>query len=166
MCYVIQPFGQFLFAKQIMIFNILYYNFCFQQAVQLLCFIWKLQHIINERSNMDWNAYMKEIGHEIATLSKEVPETANGFAQMGAAAKFSGALDEKTKEIMALGIAVATRCESCIGFHIKSLVGLGLTRDELCEALAMATFMGGGPSYAYSAKALSAYDTFSKVSSS
>ena len=113
---------------------------------------------------MDWNAYMEEIGHEIAAFSKEVPETVNGFTQMGAAAKAPGALDEKTKEIMALGIAVATRCESCIGFHVKSLVRLGITRDELCEALAMATFMGGGPSYAYSAKALNAYDTFSRAS--
>jgi AhpD family alkylhydroperoxidase len=101
---------------------------------------------------------------EIATLSKEIPETARGFGMMGTAAKTSGALDEKTKEIMALGIAVATRCDSCIGFHIKSLIRLGLTREELCEALAMATFMGGGPSYAFSAKALSAFDTFSKES--
>ena len=115
---------------------------------------------------MDWNAYMEEIGHEIAAFSKEVPETVNGFTQMGTAAKTSGALDEKTKEIMALGIAVATRCESCIGFHIKSLVRLEISRDELCEALAMATFMGGGPSYAYSAKALKAYDTFSKAGDS
>ena len=81
---------------------------------------------------------------------------------MGAAAKKPGALDEKTKEIMALGIAIATRCDSCIGFHIKSLVRLGLTRPELCEALAMATYMGGGPSYAFSAKALKAYDTFKR----
>ena len=111
---------------------------------------------------MDWEKYMNEVVTEIATLSEELPETARGFGVMGAAAKNSGALDEKTKEIMALGIAVATRCESCIGFHIKSLVRLGLTREELCEALAMATFMGGGPSYAFSAKALSAFDTFKK----
>ena len=110
---------------------------------------------------MDWHNFMDEMGAEIATLSKEIPETARGFGVMGAAAKNSGALDEKTKEIMALGIAVATRCDSCIGFHIKSLIRLGLTREELCEALAMATFMGGGPSYAFSAKALSAFDTFS-----
>ena len=110
---------------------------------------------------MDWHNFMDEMGAEIATLSKEIPETARGFGVMGAAAKKSGALDEKTKEIMALGIAVATRCDSCIGFHIKSLIRLGLTREELCEALAMATFMGGGPSYAFSAKALSAFDTFS-----
>jgi len=78
-----------------------------------------------------------------------------------AAANKTGALDEKTKEIMARGIAIATRCDSCIGFHVRSLVRLGLTRAELCEALAMATYMGGGPSYAYSAKALHAFDTFS-----
>jgi AhpD family alkylhydroperoxidase len=111
---------------------------------------------------MDWHNFMAGVEAEIATLSKEIPETARGFGVMGSAAKTSGALDEKTKELMALGIAIATRCDSCIGFHIKSLIRLGLTREELCEALAMATFMGGGPSYAFSAKALAAFDTFSK----
>ena len=62
--------------------------------------------------------------------------------------------------VVALGIAIATRCDSCIGFHVRSLVRLGLTREEMCEALAMATYMGGGPSLAYSAKALKAFDTF------
>ena len=49
---------------------------------------------------MDWHNFMDGIGAEIATLSKEIPETARGFGVMGAAAKASGALDEKTKEIM------------------------------------------------------------------
>ena len=111
--------------------------------------------------SMDWERFMEETMANIATLSPEIPQTVAGFNTMGAAAKKPGALDEKTKEIMALGIAIATRCDSCIGFHVKSLVRLGLTRAELCEALAMATYMGGGPSFAYSAKALKAYDTFS-----
>ncbi|MEO9517156.1 MAG: carboxymuconolactone decarboxylase family protein [Paracoccaceae bacterium] len=110
---------------------------------------------------MDWDAFMETTVADITTMSKEMPETVKGFNLMGAAAKKSGALDEKTKEIMALGIAIATRCDSCIGFHVKSLVRLGITREELCEALAMATYMGGGPSYAYSAKALKAFDQFS-----
>ena len=104
---------------------------------------------------------MAETLAHIGQLSKEIPDTVEGFNKMGEAAKASGALDEKTKEIMALGIAIATRCDSCIGFHVKSLVRLGLTRAELCEALAMVTYMGGGPSYAFSAKALKAYDVFS-----
>jgi AhpD family alkylhydroperoxidase len=112
--------------------------------------------------NMDWEAFMDGIIADIELLNPEIPDTVKGFYAMGAAAKKPGALDEKTKEIMALGIAIATRCDSCIGFHIKSLVRLGLTRPELCEALAMATYMGGGPSYAFSAKALKAYDTFKR----
>ena len=110
---------------------------------------------------MDWNTFMAEIEADIGNFSKEVPETVKGFGIMGKAAKSNGALSEKTKEIMALGIAIATRCDSCIGFHVRSLVRLGITREELCEALAMATYMGGGPSYAYSAKALKAFDVFS-----
>ncbi|MCX8954190.1 MULTISPECIES: carboxymuconolactone decarboxylase family protein [unclassified Ruegeria] len=110
---------------------------------------------------MDWKAFMAETEANIGTFSKEVPETVRGFGIMGKAAKTNGALSEKTKEFMALGIAIATRCDSCIGFHVRSLVRLGATRDEVCEALAMATYMGGGPSYAYSAKALKAYDVFS-----
>lgn len=110
---------------------------------------------------MDWNTFMAEIEADIGRFSKEVPETVKGFGIMGKAAKTNGALSEKTKEIMALGIAVATRCDSCIGFHVRALVRLGITREELCEALAMATYMGGGPSYAYSAKALKAFDVFS-----
>lgn len=111
---------------------------------------------------MDWEAFMDETLGNISALNAEIPETVAGFNTMGKAAKTSGALSEKTKEIMALGIAIATRCDSCIGFHVKSLIRLGITRAELCEALAMATYMGGGPSYAYSAKALKAFDVFTK----
>ena len=110
---------------------------------------------------MDWAKFMDEAIENIGVLAKEMPETAKAFNTMGTFAKKPGALDEKTKEIMALGIAIATRCDSCIGFHVKSLIRLGITREELVEALAMATYMGGGPSYAFSAKALKAFEEFS-----
>ena len=109
---------------------------------------------------MDWKNFMADIEANIATFSKDVPQTVKGFGQMGQAAKADGALSEKTKEFIALGIAVSTKCDSCIGFHVRSLVRLSTTREELTEALAMATYMGGGPSFAYSAKALAAYDQF------
>ena len=109
---------------------------------------------------MDWKTFMAETEANIGTLTKEIPNTAKGFGMMGQAAKTNGVLSEKTKEFMALGIAIATRCDSCIGFHVRALIRLETTREELCEALAMATYMGGGPSYAYIAKALKAYDVF------
>ncbi|WP_170789164.1 carboxymuconolactone decarboxylase family protein [Ruegeria lacuscaerulensis] len=111
---------------------------------------------------MGWKDFMAETEANIGTLSKEIPDTVRGFGIMGKAAKTDGVLSEKTKEFIALGIAISTRCDSCIGFHVKSLVRLGVTRDELCEALSMATYMGGGPSFAYSAKALKAFDEFSE----
>lgn len=109
---------------------------------------------------MSWTTFLNETVGRIGTLQKETPELFAGFNTMGQAAKKSGALSEKTKELIALGIAVSTRCESCIGFHVKSLVRLKTTREELCEALEMIGYMGGGPSIAYGAKALEAYDEF------
>ena len=70
-------------------------------------------------------------------------------------------LDEKTKEFVALGIAISTRCESCIGLHVESLVRLGVTKAELIEVLAMCSYMGGGPSITFSTKALEAYEQLS-----
>ncbi|MFT5615794.1 MAG: AhpD family alkylhydroperoxidase [Granulosicoccus sp.] len=109
---------------------------------------------------MSWSQFLNETMGRIGAFQKQTPDTFAGFNAMGVAAKKPGALDEKTKELIALGIAISTRCDSCIGFHIKSLVRLKTTRDELCEALAMISYMGGGPSIAYSAKALEAYDEF------
>ena len=110
---------------------------------------------------MNWPKFLDETMGRIGTLQTQTPKMFEGFNTMGKAAKKSGALDEKTKEFIALGIGISTRCDSCIGFHVKSLVRLGTTRDELCEALEMIGYMGGGPSIAYGAKALEAFDEFS-----
>lgn len=110
---------------------------------------------------MTWTQFLDETVARMAKLQAQTPETFDGFNIMGKAAKKNGALDEKSKEWIALGIAVSTRCESCIGFHVKSLVRLGATRDEMVEAIAMIAYMGGGPSIAFGAKALEAFDEFS-----
>lgn len=110
---------------------------------------------------MSWTSFLNETTTRIGTLQKETPQMFAGFNTMGKAAKTNGALDEKTKELIALGIAISTRCDSCIGFHVKSLVRLGTTRAEMCEALEMIGYMGGGPSIAFGAKALEAFDEFS-----
>jgi AhpD family alkylhydroperoxidase len=109
---------------------------------------------------MHWKTFLKETTVRLTNLEKMIPDSYEGFQQMGRAAKKSGALEEKTKEFIALGIAISTKCDSCIGFHVRSLVRLGATREEMSEAIAMAAYMGGGPSFAYGAKALEAYDEF------
>jgi len=84
-----------------------------------------------------------------------------GFSQLALAATAPGALDKKTKELMALAIGVATRCDGCIGFHSEALVKLGATRAEIEETLGLAVYMGGGPSLMYAADAIAAFEQFS-----
>ncbi len=72
-----------------------------------------------------------------------------------------GVLDEKTKELIAMAIGVASRCDACLGFHAKALVRLGATPEEFREMLGVAVYMGGGPSLMYAANALAAFEEFS-----
>ena len=84
------------------------------------------------------------------------------FSALAQAATRDGALDRKTKELIALALGVASRCDGCIGFHTETLVKLGATRQEVEETLGMAVYMGGGPSLMYAADAISAFEQFEK----
>ena len=110
---------------------------------------------------MDWKSFLDKTKKDFVNLNKEIPDTFKGFSLMGKEAKKNGSIDEKTKELVALGIAISTKCESCIGLHVESLIKLGTTRDELIEVLAMCSYMGGGPSITFSTKALEAFDQLS-----
>jgi AhpD family alkylhydroperoxidase len=93
----------------------------------------------------------------VAQLHKELPGVMQAFSSMGKAATEENALDKKTKELIAIALAVANHCEGCIGFHVQTLVKLGVSREALVEALGMAIYMGGGPSVMYAAEALHAF---------
>ncbi len=105
----------------------------------------------------------KDISAQTKTLRKDIPDVMAGFSAMASAATRDGALDKKTKEFVALAIAIATRCDGCIGFHTDALVKLGATKAEFEETLGMAVYMGGGPSLMYAAHAMSAWEQFGGV---
>ncbi|NDR57238.1 carboxymuconolactone decarboxylase family protein [Aliiruegeria sabulilitoris] len=107
---------------------------------------------------MDWNNFVDDMNSQLRELSKANPEVTKGFGTLTKAAKESGVLDMKSKEFVALGIAIAMRCEPCIGFHVKALAKAGGSREELVDVLGMAIQMGGGPSLMYAAKTLAAWD--------
>ena len=92
----------------------------------------------------------KELETSVGQLAQQIPDTMKAFSLMGAAAKKSGALDPKTKELIATAIAVAVRCDGCIASHVKAVEKHGAEREELLEMLSMAIYMGGGPSVAVS----------------
>ncbi|MCW4455749.1 carboxymuconolactone decarboxylase family protein [Flavobacterium sp. MXW15] len=105
----------------------------------------------------------REISANLAPLRAGQPDLMKGFGALGKAAMAPGALDAKTKELIALGIGVAARCDGCIGFHSQALVRLGASEQELQEMLGIAVYMGGGPSLMYAANALAAFKEFSEA---
>ena len=99
----------------------------------------------------------KDISKSLAKLRAEAPDLMKGFGDMATAATKDGALDKKTKELIALALGVAARCDGCIGFHTQALSKLGASEQEVIETLGMAVYMGGGPSLMYAAEAVSAF---------
>ncbi len=100
----------------------------------------------------------QSVSTELASLRTSAPDVMKAFGELGRAATAAGALDKKTKELIALALSVAVRCDPCIGFHTQALVKLGASRQEVDETLGVAVYMGGGPSLMYAASAIKAFD--------
>jgi len=111
-----------------------------------------------------FNDITKHVSSNMVKLHKIIPETSNAFSQLSAAATTDGVLDKKTKELIALALAVGARCDACIGFHTKALVRLGAIEQEVAETLGVCVAMGGGPSMMYAAEAIASFNEFSKES--
>lgn len=54
-----------------------------------------------------------------------------------------GALDVKTKELLGLVASAVLRCDDCIKYHLETSYKLGLTKEQVVEALSVATLVGG-----------------------
>jgi AhpD family alkylhydroperoxidase len=113
------------------------------------------------RMENDWKTANRELGQAIGLYRKAAPETAQAFSGLAAAATKDGPVSPKTKELMAVAIGIALRCQGCVGFHTQAAIRLGATREEIIETINLAVYMGGGPSYVYGAEALKAFDQLS-----
>jgi AhpD family alkylhydroperoxidase len=117
----------------------------------------------NRMMSKDYKQITRDIAAYTGELRKLAPEAMQGFYALAKGASADGALDKKTKELIALAIGVTQRCDGCIGFHAKALKELGATREEVAEVMAMSVYMGGGPALMYAADALRAYDQFAEA---
>ena len=93
----------------------------------------------------DYKELTRAVASKMQGLRQTQPDLMQAFGQLAAAGTKDGALDKKTREFVALGISVATRCDDCIGFHVQ----------------ATSVYMGGGPSMMYATHALKAFEEFS-----
>ena len=111
-----------------------------------------------------WAEHTDAIKALMRTMRGDTPNVMKAFSSLAQSALAPQALDCKTKELIALGISVAIRCDDCIGFHVKAALEQGATREQIVETLGMAVYMGAGPSVMYATHALDAYEQFKNAS--
>lgn len=101
-----------------------------------------------------------QVRSDLALLREAAPEAAKAFGALAVAATATKSLDTRTKELMAVAIGIAMRCHGCIATHMRSAVKAGASREQVAETVALALYMGGGPSFVYGGEALRAFDEF------
>jgi AhpD family alkylhydroperoxidase len=102
-------------------------------------------------------AVLDELSPLHRNLRRVVPEVYKGFGQLHHAAFEEGALDTRTKELIALAIAVIEGCDGCIASHARAAARAGASRQEAAEAIGVTFLMGGGPATIHGPRA---YDAF------
>ena len=111
-------------------------------------------------STFEHATLIKNINDNLVPFRKSQSEAMQGFGQLARCSMAEGEISAKHKELIALAIGITQHCSGCIGFHVKALLKLGCTRQELEEMLAVCVYMGGGPALMYAAEALKAWDSF------
>ncbi|GLS45451.1 carboxymuconolactone decarboxylase family protein [Methylobacterium brachythecii] len=107
---------------------------------------------------MDWNANRDHLLANVGRLQELSPDTVKGYLTASGAGRRTAHLDEKTRQLVALAVAVTTRCDGCISIHSNEALKAGATREQLAEALGVAVAMNAGAALVYSTRALEAFD--------
>jgi len=94
-------------------------------------------------------------------LGKLTPGTFQGYKALSGAGAQTNHLGAKTRELIALAVAVTVRCDGCIAVHADAAIKAGATREEIAEALGVAVALSAGAAFVYSARAVEAIETHS-----
>ena len=113
---------------------------------------------------MDHQHTQDDLSEPYDELRRAIPEVMAAHAQLSRASMAEGSLDQRTKELIALAIAITRECDGCIAAHAKGAVRRGATRLEVAEMIGVAISMNGGPGTVWGPRALEAFDQFSASS--
>jgi AhpD family alkylhydroperoxidase len=105
---------------------------------------------------MNWNEYMKQVLSGVGDFSKLSPDTVRGYMTLTQAGTKTNHLDEKTRQLISIAVAVTTRCDGCITIHTDAALKAGASKEEISEALGVAVAMNAGAALVYSVRALDA----------
>jgi AhpD family alkylhydroperoxidase len=106
---------------------------------------------------LEWNTYQQQLLVGIGQIGKISPDTVRGYRELSDAGNKTGKLDTKTRELIALAVAVTRQCDGCITVHTDAAVKHGATREEIAEALGVAIAVNAGAALVYSARVMDAY---------
>jgi len=106
---------------------------------------------------LDWNDYRRQVQAMVAELGRGSVGTVRGYRELATAGAAKDLLGAKTRELIALAVAVTRQCDGCITIHMEAAVRHGATRDEIAEALGVAIAVNAGAALVYSTRALDAH---------
>ena len=107
----------------------------------------------------DWSTYRQQLSEGVAGLAKLSPDAVKGYVTLSGASQRTGHIDAKTRELIALAVAISLRCDGCIAVHSAAARKNGATKEEVAEALTIAISINAGAALVYSTRALDAFDT-------
>jgi AhpD family alkylhydroperoxidase len=113
-------------------------------------------------SMLDWNTYRQQLAARIGELGKISPDTIRGYQTLSAAGQKTNLLGPKIRELISLAVAITVRCDGCITVHTEAAARYGASREEIAEAIAVATAVNAGAALVYSARVLDAYEQVSQ----
>jgi len=108
---------------------------------------------------MDWNAYRDQVNAAVKEISIANPEIVKAYAGFSHANAKSTHIDAKTRELIAIAVAVTLRCDGCINAHTDAAIKAGASKEEIVDALGVAIMVNAGATMVYSARTIDAYDT-------
>jgi AhpD family alkylhydroperoxidase len=114
-------------------------------------------------SMLDWNGYRQQVLSGVRALGNLSPDTVKGYVTLGSAGQKTGRLDAKTRELIALAVAISLRCDGCITVRAEAARKTGATKEEIAEALGVAVSVNAGAALAYSTRVLDAFDAASNA---
>ena len=110
---------------------------------------------------LNWNDYRNQILARVGEIGKLSPDTVKGYAALSSAGAKTGQLDAKTRELIALAVAITLRCDGCIAVHSAAATKLGASKEEIAEALGVGISVNAGAALVYSTRTLDAFDAAS-----
>ena len=114
---------------------------------------------------MDWNTYRQQLVAGVGGFGKLNPDIVKGYSTLSRAGQKAGHLDDKTRELVALAVAITLRCDGCITVHSAAARQRGATKEEIAEVLGVAVAVNAGAAVVYSTRALDAFEATAEVKS-